>query len=67
MAYCIRCPVQFECLQYATYSPEEFGVWGGFDEEERARLKLKRKTDKQIRILIREENAKWRAKLRKST
>lgn len=36
---CTRCPVQFECLEYAIMKPEEYGVWGGATEAQRARLR----------------------------
>jgi WhiB family redox-sensing transcriptional regulator len=32
---CLRCPVRRECLDYALRSPEQFGVWGGLNEDER--------------------------------
>jgi WhiB family redox-sensing transcriptional regulator len=38
-AVCRRCPVRMACLQYALVSYQEFGVWGGYDEEERRDLR----------------------------
>ena len=38
---CRKCPVRLECLEYALNNNEKFGVWGGLDERERARLKPK--------------------------
>jgi WhiB family redox-sensing transcriptional regulator len=38
-AVCRRCPVRLACLQYALVSYQEFGVWGGYDEEERRDLR----------------------------
>lgn len=32
---CARCPVRRECLEYALQRPEEHGVWGGLNEQER--------------------------------
>jgi hypothetical protein len=38
-AVCLECPVRVQCLQYALDRDERFGVWGGFSERERRRLK----------------------------
>ncbi|AFO10185.1 WhiB [Mycobacterium phage Taj] len=35
---CWKCPVQPQCLQWAL-KHNELGVWGGFSEKERARIK----------------------------
>ncbi len=35
---CALCPVRNECLRYAT-AADEFGIWGGLDQEERRKLK----------------------------
>lgn len=39
-AICARCPVQPECLRYALATGQEYGIWGGYDEHERRRLRL---------------------------
>jgi WhiB family redox-sensing transcriptional regulator len=36
---CGVCSVQEECLQYALESNQESGVWGGYAEDERRRLR----------------------------
>lgn len=36
---CRRCPVMETCLQWALESGQEYGVWGGTDEDERRRMK----------------------------
>lgn len=36
---CIHCPVQTQCLQAALDNDERFGIWGGYSERERRRLK----------------------------
>jgi len=36
---CRECPVAAECLKYALDNDERFGIWGGFSERERRRLK----------------------------
>ena len=37
-AVCARCPVQRPCLAYALATRQEFGIWGGRDENERLLL-----------------------------
>ncbi len=36
---CGGCVVRIECLNYALRRDERYGVWGGFSERERRRLK----------------------------
>lgn len=36
---CASCPVRAECLAYALANNEEYGVWGGKDEDERRIIK----------------------------
>jgi WhiB family redox-sensing transcriptional regulator len=36
---CAECSVRDECLQYALESNQESGVWGGYAEDERRRLR----------------------------
>ncbi len=38
-AICAGCMVQDDCLQYALESNQEAGVWGGYPEDERRRLR----------------------------
>jgi WhiB family redox-sensing transcriptional regulator len=38
---CATCPVQSQCLEFALFSRQEFGIWGGTTEDERRAL-LKR-------------------------
>ncbi|RSS15373.1 WhiB family transcriptional regulator [Streptomyces sp. WAC05458] len=38
-AVCRRCPVMERCLQWALESGQEYGVWGGLDEDDRRRMK----------------------------
>ncbi|MGW5930551.1 WhiB family transcriptional regulator [Streptomyces anulatus] len=35
---CRQCPVREQCLTHALTYREDYGVWGGLDEEERAEL-----------------------------
>jgi len=37
-AVCARCPVRRPCLAYALATGQEFGIWGGRDENERRLL-----------------------------
>lgn len=37
-AICARCPVWRPCLTYALATSQEFGIWGGRDENERRLL-----------------------------
>jgi WhiB family transcriptional regulator, redox-sensing transcriptional regulator len=36
-AICAACPVRQPCLAYALDTRQEFGIWGGLDEQERRR------------------------------
>lgn len=38
---CEECDVQSQCLRFAIETRQEFGIWGGTDEKERARLRRK--------------------------
>lgn len=48
-AICHTCPVQDICLQYALESNQESGVWGGYAEEDRRRLRKKWLADRRRR------------------
>jgi WhiB family redox-sensing transcriptional regulator len=39
LAYCVRCPVRGDCLEFALSFAEVFGVWGGTTDDERRALK----------------------------
>lgn len=49
VAICHTCQVQDTCLQYAFESNQESGVWGGYPEEERRRLRKKFLADRRRR------------------
>ncbi|MFE0766120.1 WhiB family transcriptional regulator [Streptomyces smyrnaeus] len=36
--FCSRCPVRIDCLRHALTFREDYGVWGGFSESERAEM-----------------------------
>jgi len=38
-AICLECSVREECLNYALETNQEAGVWGGYAEAERRRLR----------------------------
>jgi WhiB family transcriptional regulator, redox-sensing transcriptional regulator len=39
---CANCVVRRDCLEYATEA-DEFGIWGGLDQQERRSLRRKRR------------------------
>ena len=41
---CAHCPVRRDCAQYATEA-DEFGIWGGLDQEQRRALALELATN----------------------
>jgi WhiB family redox-sensing transcriptional regulator len=47
-AVCKECVVQEECLEYALVHDEKYGVWGGFSERGRRRLRRERR---QLRLV----------------
>jgi len=38
LAACARCEVRADCLEWAQRTNQEFGIWGGLDEEQRAAI-----------------------------
>lgn len=44
LAYCERCPVRQECLEYAIAHREVYGIWGGTTEAERRALIRRRRS-----------------------
>jgi WhiB family redox-sensing transcriptional regulator len=42
-AVCAGCPVRQACLDFALRTGQEFGVWGGYDEDERRVLRRPRR------------------------
>ncbi|MGH8906904.1 MAG: WhiB family transcriptional regulator [Egibacteraceae bacterium] len=40
---CRRCDVAAECLEWAVATGQDYGIWGGLDEEERRRLRRTRR------------------------
>ncbi|MDH4116097.1 MAG: WhiB family transcriptional regulator [Acidimicrobiia bacterium] len=50
-AICVQCSVQEDCLQYALESNQEAGVWGGYAEDERRRLRKRWLAERRRRSL----------------
>lgn len=50
-AVCAGCPVQEACLAFALTTNQDYGVWGGLDEEERReeRRRWRREAKRQTR------------------
>jgi WhiB family transcriptional regulator, redox-sensing transcriptional regulator len=48
---CGECAVQEDCLQYALESNQEAGVWGGYAEDERRRLRKRWLAERRRRAL----------------
>ena len=36
---CRGCPISLQCLEWSLVAKEEYGIWGGFNEHERARMR----------------------------
>ena len=41
-AVCARCPVRLRCLIFALDTRQQYGIWGGYDEDERRDLHHRR-------------------------
>ena len=39
VAICTACAIQDECLHYALETNQEAGIWGGYPEDDRRRLR----------------------------
>jgi WhiB family transcriptional regulator, redox-sensing transcriptional regulator len=48
---CVRCDVRLHCLEFALATNQEYGVWGGFDEEERRTIRRQRRAAERRAIL----------------
>jgi len=38
-AVCARCPVRESCLDFALRTNQQYGIWGGTDEDQRRRIR----------------------------
>jgi len=43
-AICAGCPVRQPCLTYALATHQAYGIWGGYDEDERREMHSRRRT-----------------------
>jgi WhiB family redox-sensing transcriptional regulator len=43
---CAGCPVRQDCLTFALATRQEYGIWGGYDEDERRALHRQRRADR---------------------
>lgn len=48
---CARCPVRPSCLTFALDTRQDYGIWGGYDEQER-RILLRQRRETQPRSQI---------------
>ena len=48
---CMSCSVRDDCLQYALESNQEAGVWGGYQEDDRRRLRKRWLAERRRRAL----------------
>lgn len=53
-AVCARCPVKAECLKAALEERERFGIWGGFSERERRRLRRRVNQGADVEVVVEE-------------
>ena len=42
-AVCAACPVRAECLAFALETHQDYGIWGGCDDDERRALRRQRR------------------------
>lgn len=45
---CAECPVTMTCLEFALTTNQEYGVWGGKDEEERRVIRRIRRQQRKL-------------------
>jgi WhiB family transcriptional regulator, redox-sensing transcriptional regulator len=50
VAICSTCPVQEDCLQYALETNQESGVWGGYADDDRRRLRKRWLAERRRRL-----------------
>jgi WhiB family transcriptional regulator, redox-sensing transcriptional regulator len=49
-AYCARCPVRRQCLEFAEASGPVYGIWGGTTLEERQRVRRREQRAARARV-----------------
>lgn len=45
-AICATCPVQVQCLRFAVATNQQYGIWGGCDEEERRMIRRRLRSER---------------------
>lgn len=60
-AVCARCPVKADCLKAALEERERFGIWGGFSERERRRLRRRVNAGADLEMVVEETLRRGRA------
>ncbi|MBC7564996.1 WhiB family transcriptional regulator [Candidatus Saccharibacteria bacterium] len=53
-AFCVRCLVVDQCLEYALDTNQAFGVWGGLGEDERRALKRRAHMNRRRALIARD-------------
>ncbi|KJE76868.1 WhiB family transcriptional regulator [Ferrimicrobium acidiphilum] len=48
--FCAECAVSLECLEFALRTNQEYGIWGGKDEEERRMIRRIRRIQRRTRV-----------------
>lgn len=48
--FCSECPVSLECLEFALRTNQEYGIWGGKDEEERRIIRRIRRLQRRAAV-----------------
>ncbi len=48
--FCSNCPVSLECLEFALRTNQEYGIWGGKDEEERRIIRRIRRVQRKAKV-----------------
>ena len=49
-AICAGCPVRKDCLEFALDTSQEYGIWGGYDEDERRPLRRQWRRSRTARL-----------------
>jgi WhiB family transcriptional regulator, redox-sensing transcriptional regulator len=49
-AVCAGCPVRKDCLEFALDTSQEYGIWGGYDEDERRPLRRQWRRSRTARL-----------------
>ncbi|MFI9026378.1 WhiB family transcriptional regulator [Streptomyces sp. NPDC053560] len=60
-SFCTGCPVIASCLTHALTNREDFGVWGGLDEDERAEMVRQARLEAERRRRREREQARGKA------